>query len=35
MQTGKGALNSELSTIDTAILLAGGLTAQNYFSGEN
>ncbi|PZX51563.1 hypothetical protein LV84_03720 [Algoriphagus ratkowskyi] len=35
MQTGKRALNSELSTIDTAILLAGVLTARNYFSGEN
>ncbi len=35
MQTGKRASKSELSTIDTAILLAGVLTARNYFSGES
>ncbi|HUZ60282.1 MAG TPA: glucoamylase family protein [Hanamia sp.] len=35
MQTGKRALESELSTIDTAILFAGIFTAQNYFTGDN
>ena len=35
MQTGKRAWESELSTIDTAILFAGIFTAQNYFKGEN
>ena len=30
--TGKRAWNSELSSIDTALLLAGALTARNYFS---
>ncbi len=35
MKTGKRAHESELSTIDTAILLAGILTAQNYFTGIN
>lgn len=35
MQTGRRALQCELSTIDTAILLAGVLTAANYFSGES
>lgn len=35
MQTGKRAWKSELSTIDTAILLAGVLTARYYYTGEN
>jgi hypothetical protein len=35
MQTGRRALQCELSTIDTAILLAGVLTAASYFSGES
>ena len=35
MQTGRRALQCELSTIDTAILLAGILTAASYFSGES
>src|SRR6202012_1050164 len=35
MQTGKRAWDSELSTIDTAILLAGILTARNYYTGKN
>src|ERR1700680_2042329 len=34
MQTGRRALRCELSTIDTAILLAGVLTAASYFAGE-
>ncbi len=35
MQTGKRAWDSELSTIDTAILFAGIFTAQNYFTSNN
>lgn len=35
METGKRAWKCELSTIDTAILLAGILTARYYFTGEN
>ena len=35
MQTGKRAFNCELSTIDTAILMAGVLTVGNYFSDGN
>ena len=35
MKTGKRAWECELSTIDTAILIAGVLTAQNYFTGNN
>jgi hypothetical protein len=35
MQTGRRALQCELSTIDTAILLAGVLTAASYFAGES
>ncbi len=35
MQTGKRVWKCELSTIDTAILLAGILTARYYFTGEN
>ncbi len=35
MVTGKRAWNCELSTIDTALLLAGMLTAAEYFSGDN
>jgi hypothetical protein len=35
MQTGRRAEQSELSTADTAILLAGVLTAAAYFSGES
>ncbi|MEP6948554.1 MAG: glucoamylase family protein [Ginsengibacter sp.] len=35
MQTGKRTWKCELSTIDTAILMAGILTAGNYFLGEN
>lgn len=35
METGKRAWKSELSTIDTAILLAGILTARYYFLGES
>lgn len=35
METGKRAWKSELSTVDTAILLAGILTARYYFTGEN
>ena len=33
MQTGRRAWESELSTIDTAILMAGVLTAAGYFAG--
>lgn len=33
MKTGRRAWQSELSTIDTAILMAGVLTAASYFSG--
>ena len=35
MATGKRAEQSELSTIDTAILMAGVLTTQNYYSGSD
>ena len=35
MQTGRRAWKCELSTIDTAYLLAGGLTAARYFDREN
>jgi hypothetical protein len=35
MDTGKRAWESELSTIDTAIFIAGVLTAASYFKGEN
>jgi hypothetical protein len=35
MKTGKRAEKSELSTIDTAILMAGILTVRQYFSVEN
>lgn len=35
MQTGKRAWKCELSTVDTAILMAGVLTARNYFTGES
>jgi len=35
MKTGQRAWKSELSTIDTALLLAGVLTASNYFTGDN
>jgi hypothetical protein len=35
MHTGRRALQCELSTIDTAILLAGILTAASYFGGES
>jgi hypothetical protein len=34
MKDGKRAWNCELSTIDTALLLAGMLTAAQYFSGD-
>jgi len=34
MQTGKRAWNSEVSSIDTAILLMGVLSAGEYFGGE-
>ncbi|MCK5161873.1 MAG: hypothetical protein KAQ99_09895, partial [Candidatus Aureabacteria bacterium] len=34
MNTGLRALNSELSSIDTALLLAGALTAGRYFGGN-
>src|SRR5471030_2117781 len=35
MQTGRRAWQCELSTIDTAILMAGALTAASYFVGNN
>ncbi len=35
METGKRAWKSELSTVDTAILLAGVLTAGYYYNGQN
>jgi hypothetical protein len=35
MDTGKRAWESELSTVDTAIFIAGVLTAANYFTGDN
>ncbi|HMC87177.1 MAG TPA: glucoamylase family protein, partial [Chitinophagaceae bacterium] len=35
MDTGRRAWESELSTIDTAIFIAGALTAANYFKGIN
>ncbi|MDQ3258455.1 MAG: hypothetical protein M3R15_31980, partial [Acidobacteriota bacterium] len=34
METGRRAWESELSTIDSAFLLAGALTAASYFVGE-
>jgi hypothetical protein len=34
MQSGRRAENCELSTVDTAILMAGVLTAASYFSGQ-
>jgi hypothetical protein len=34
METGRRALQCELSTIDTAIFVAGVLTAANYFTGK-
>src|ERR1051326_945031 len=34
MQTGRRAMQSELSTVDTAIFLAGVLTAASYFTGN-
>ncbi|MBA3806091.1 MAG: hypothetical protein H0X14_10315, partial [Acidobacteria bacterium] len=34
METGRRAWESELSTIDSAFLLAGALTAASYFDGE-
>ena len=35
MESGRRAQQSELSTIDTAILLAGALTAGRYFDGDD
>jgi hypothetical protein len=35
MQTGKRMWDSELSTIDTAILIAGILSARHYFTLNN
>ena len=35
VQSGRRAWNSEVSTIDSAYLLAGALTAAAYFSGDN
>ncbi|HXU19037.1 MAG TPA: glucoamylase family protein [Verrucomicrobiae bacterium] len=35
MQTGRRAIQCELSTIDTAILMAGVLTAASYFTAKN
>lgn len=35
MQTGRRALNSEVSTIDTTYVFAGALTAAAYFSADN
>ena len=35
MHTGRRACNSELSTVDTAILMAGILTAAAYFTSDN
>jgi hypothetical protein len=35
METGKRAWECELSTVDTAILMAGVLTAGNYFTGTD
>jgi len=35
MKSGKRAWKCELSTVDTAILLAGIMTARYYFTGEN
>src|SRR5581483_8572433 len=35
MQTGLRAMQSELSTVDTAILLAGALFCQSYFDGAH
>jgi hypothetical protein len=35
MQTGRRAWQCELSTVDSAIFMAGVLTAANYFTGKN
>src|SRR5207237_5797601 len=35
METGKRTWNSEVSTIDTAYLIAGALTAAQYFDHDN
>ncbi|MFZ0212393.1 MAG: glucoamylase family protein [Candidatus Acidiferrales bacterium] len=35
MQTGRRAFQCELSTVDTAILMAGVLTAASYFAGKS
>ncbi|MGA7624590.1 MAG: glucoamylase family protein, partial [Candidatus Acidiferrales bacterium] len=35
MQTGRRAMQCELSTVDTAILMAGVLTAASYFTAQN
>jgi hypothetical protein len=35
MQTGRRAMDCELSTVDTAILIAGVLTAASYFTARN
>ena len=35
MHTGRRALQSELSTVDTAILMAGVFTAASYFTGKS
>ena len=35
MKTGRRAMRSELSTVDTTFLLAGMLTAAMYFDGNN
>jgi hypothetical protein len=35
MQTGRRAIQCELSTVDTAIMMAGILTAASYFTGKN
>lgn len=35
METGRRAMESELSTIDSALLLAGALTAAAYFDGDS
>jgi hypothetical protein len=35
MQTGRRAIQCELSTVDTAILMAGVLTAASYFAANN
>merc|ERR1711960_42833 len=35
LETGRRAWESELSTIDTALFLAGALTATSYFDGDD